>query len=279
VRGAGRGTGTGAGRGAARGAGRGTGREEGAAAAAAGRRPEPGHERDAAAAAGAGGPGPGARSAPPWRGRAWQTQSLLLAYPDQDFHRLLPLARRAAATLPEPAVRRPLLDFLDHAERTPADDLATDYVATFDHRKRCCLFLTYYAHGDTRKRGVALLRLKQTYAAAGWRLTGEELPDHLAVVLEFAAAAAAAGPSGTAEATTLLTDHRAGLELLRLALRDTGSPWAHVAASVSATLPPLTGDEATAVARLAAQGPPEEQVGLAPFAPPEFMPTPSGAPG
>ncbi|MFF4737038.1 hypothetical protein ACFY2W_14295 [Streptomyces sp. NPDC001262] len=37
--------------------------------------------------------------------------------------------------------------------------------------------------------------------------------------------------------------------------------------SVRATLPPLTGDEHTAVARLAAEGPPEEEVGLAPFAP------------
>jgi nitrate reductase molybdenum cofactor assembly chaperone NarJ/NarW len=41
---------------------------------------------------------------------------------------------------------------------------------------------------------------------------------------------------------------------------------------VSATLPPLGGREHDAVRRLAAQGPPEEEVGLAPFAPPEYMP-------
>ena len=35
---------------------------------------------------------------------------------------------------------------------------------------------------------MALLALKQTYAAAGLRLTDDELPDHLAVVLEYAAA-------------------------------------------------------------------------------------------
>jgi nitrate reductase delta subunit len=209
-------------------------------------------------------------AAAPHAPRAWQSQSLLLAYPDEQFQQHLPLTRRAAATLPDP-VARPLLSFTEHAERTPLPDLAADYVATFDHRRRCCPYLTYYAHGDTRKRGVALVRLKQTYARAGWRLTDDELPDHLAVVLEFAAMDPATGQR-------LLTEHRAGLELLRLALRDAESPWAHVLASVSATLPVLRGDEREAVGRLAAQGPPEEQVGLAPFAPPEYMPDPAGGP-
>ncbi|MEP7020029.1 MAG: nitrate reductase molybdenum cofactor assembly chaperone, partial [Pseudonocardiales bacterium] len=60
------------------------------------------------------------------------------------------------------------------------------------------------------------------------------------------------------------------------ALREENSPWTNVLESVCATLPELRGDELTAVARLAAEGPPEEQVGLAPFAPPEYMPEPAG---
>ncbi|MFF3941063.1 nitrate reductase molybdenum cofactor assembly chaperone [Streptomyces phaeofaciens] len=110
--------------------------------------------------------------------------------------------RGVAATQPRP-VGGPLLRFAERAGRTPLPELAADYVATFDHRKRCCLYLTYYAHGDTRKRGMALLRLKQTYAAAGRRLCDDELPDHLAVVLEFAATEPVAG-------ARLLTEHRAG---------------------------------------------------------------------
>jgi len=43
-------------------------------------------------------------------------------------------------------------------------------------------------------------------------------------------------------------------------------------------LPHLSDHVFHAVARLAAQGPPEEQVGLAPFAPPEYMPQPAGGP-
>ncbi|GGY97914.1 nitrate reductase molybdenum cofactor assembly chaperone [Streptomyces poonensis] len=203
---------------------------------------------------------------------AWQAQSLLLAYPDEQFPEYLTLALRVAATQPKP-VGDPLEAFAEHASRTPLPDLAAEYVATLDHRKRCCPYLTYYAHGDTRKRGIALLRLKQTYAEAGRRLSDDELPDHLAVVLEFAATDPPTGHR-------LLTEHRAGLELLRLALRDADSPWAHVLDSVSATLPALAGDERAAVARLAAQGPPEEQVGLDPYASPSspaspvFLPDP-----
>ncbi|GIF00090.1 nitrate reductase molybdenum cofactor assembly chaperone [Paractinoplanes rishiriensis] len=189
--------------------------------------------------------------------RAWQIQSLLIGYPDDSLCGKAGLLAEAAGTLPEP-VGGPLLRFLGHLATTPQSRLAEDYVATFDHRKRCCLFLTYYAHGDTRNRGMALLELKQRYAADGLILTGEELPDHLSVVLEYAAIAPPAGRE-------LLAEHRAGLELLRLALHDAPSPWAAVLDSIAATLPPLAGDQRTAVARLAAAGPPAEKVGLAPF--------------
>jgi nitrate reductase delta subunit len=191
---------------------------------------------------------------------AWQAQSLLLGYPDEELISRLGLLRRVATALGEP-VGAPLLRFLGHADQTPLTELAADYVATFDHRKRCCPYLTYYAHGDTRNRGMALLTLKQTYTAAGLKLVDDDLPDHLAVVLEYAATDPEAG-------LRLLVAHRAGLELLRLALHECDSPWASVLDSVSATLPSLGADEHLAVARLAAQGPPEEQVGLDPFVSP-----------
>jgi nitrate reductase molybdenum cofactor assembly chaperone NarJ/NarW len=201
---------------------------------------------------------------------AWQGQSLLLAYPDEQ---LLAHARLVRQVLPALAgdVAAPLHRFLSYVEASPLLALATSYVATLDNKKRCSLFLTYYAHGDTRNRGVALLRLKQTYQRAGFNLVDDELPDHLAVMLEFAAAIEPIA------GMRLLCRHRAGIELLRLALRAEHSPWVDVLESVSATLPELRGDEATAVARLAAEGPPEEQVGLSPFAPPEYMPEPAGA--
>ena len=153
-----------------------------------------------------------------------------------------------------------------HLETTPLQELQEDYVETFDNRRRCNLFLTYFAHGDTRKRGMALLRFKQTYLASGFELDDAELPDHLCVVLEYAATI------DQALGRQLMLDHRAGLELLRLSLRDLGSPWAPWSTRSCATLPPLRGDERDAVRRLAAEGPPEEEVGLAPFADPAVQP-------
>lgn len=198
------------------------------------------------------------------RTAAWQAQSLLLGYPEPELLERLPLLRRVAGELPE-KVGGPLIQVIDHLERTPLPELTADYVTTFDHRKRCCLYLTYYAYGDTRKRGMALLRFKHAYGQSGLKLDDGELPDHLSVVLEFAAT------GDPVAGRRLLLEYRAGLELLRLALRDGDSPWAAVLESVSLTLPELGGRDRDAVARLAAEGPPEEEVGLAPFAPPESI--------
>jgi nitrate reductase delta subunit len=198
----------------------------------------------------------------------WQSVSLLLDYPDEALLARAGLLRSAAAQVP-PAVGDLLRSFLDHLETTPLTQLQAEYVETFDTRRRCNLFLTYFAHGDTRKRGMALLRFKQVYLGAGFELGEAELPDHLCVVLEFAATGDQSLGRG------LMLDHRAGLELLRLSLRDLGSPWGPLVDAVTSTLPPLQGDERDAVRRLAAEGPPEEEVGLAPFASPTFSPSSS----
>jgi nitrate reductase delta subunit len=84
------------------------------------------------------------------------------------------------------------------------------------------------------------------------------------VVLEFAATVDPDAGRG------LLLDHRAGLEVLRLSLRDLGSPYAAVLEAVCSTLPALRGEEWEAVRRLAAEGPPEEEVGLTPYGTPAF---------
>jgi nitrate reductase delta subunit len=203
---------------------------------------------------------------------AWQCASLLLDYPDEELLDRLPLVRQAALGLPS-ELGEPLRELAAHLAATPLPEVQAAYVETFDSRRRNCLFLTYFAHGDTRKRGLALLRFKQTYAASGFALTDSELPDHLCVVLEYAAT------GDLDQGRGLLLDHRAGLELLRMSLRDNGSPWAGAVEAVTSTLPPLRGDEVDAVRRLAAEGPPEEEVGLTPYATPGFDPGPAAPTG
>ena len=122
---------------------------------------------------------------------AWQSASLLLGYPDDELLGRLDLVLRAARALPG-SVGEPLRATAVRLGDAALTELQADYVETFDTRRRHNLFLTYFAHGDTRKRGVALLRFKQTYLRSGFVLdasgdAGGELPDHLCVVLEYAA--------------------------------------------------------------------------------------------
>jgi nitrate reductase delta subunit len=199
---------------------------------------------------------------------AWQAASLLLDYPDGVLLDRLDLIEEAAGRLPV-HVGGPLQACVARLREAPLTELEEDYVETFDNRRRHNLFLTYFAHGDTRKRGMALLRFKQTYLASGLELTDTELPDHLCVVLEYAATV------DHEQGRRLVLDHRAGLELLRISLTEAGSRWAGAVEAVTATLPPLKGDEWDAVRRLAAEGPPEEEVGLTPYATPAFDPGPA----
>ena len=197
------------------------------------------------------------------RARALQAASLCLDYPDQALLDIAPLLAEAASVLP-PSAGRPLGRFVAHLLGTPLPQLARDYVDTFDLRRRCCLYLTYYSHGDTRKRGMALLRFTHAYRQAGLALAGGELPDHLGVVCAVAARAPEAG-------LPLLHDHRAAVELLALALQDAHSPYAEVLDTIRAVLPEPAPEDLDLALQLAAAGPPSEEVGLEPFAPPEYM--------
>ena len=186
---------------------------------------------------------------------AWQVVSLLLEYPTEELLGRRPLLADAVSGLPAP-VREPVAQFLTTLETAPLGQLQRDYVETFDVTRRCCLYLTYFAHGDTRKRGLALVQFKQAYRKAGVEFEAAELPDHLSVVLEF-------GASYDAEtAWRLLNDHRAGIEMLRIALAEKGSPWHDLMLALGATLPELKGEDEDKMLALIAQGPPAEEVGL-----------------
>jgi nitrate reductase delta subunit len=184
--------------------------------------------------------------------------SLLLQYPDAELLAARQELADAARTLPRSAARTSLVAFTTWYAAADPMELAAGYVETFDLREASGLYLTYYLHGDTRRRGMALLMLKQRYRAAGLEPPAGELPDYLPVVCEFAARA---GP-GAGEAP--LRQHRQGLELIREALRVRGSRYALVLDALCGTLPALTAAQADSVAGLAADGPPAERVGLAP---------------
>jgi len=195
--------------------------------------------------------------------RAMRVASLALGYPDDDWHGQLPLLDAAAGSLTGPAAAA-MRRFLGDVRDTGPSVLQQRYVDTFDLRRRCCPYLTYYSSGDTRKRGMALLQFTAAYRIAGFELAAGELPDHIAVLCEFTAAAPDQGRA-------LFRRHRAGLELLRTALDDAGAPWLHVIDLIRAVLPEAAPRDLQRALELASSGPPAEEVGLEPFAPPEYM--------
>jgi nitrate reductase delta subunit len=190
-----------------------------------------------------------------------QAASVCLQYPDDTVLPMLPLVRRAVDQLQPGIPRERLTAFLDAAGATPPTRMAEHYVEVFDTRRRCCLYLTWWSDGETRRRGAALAALKARYRTAGVELDTTELPDFLPAVLEFAATA------DLAAGLQLLQEHRAGLELLRLALLEAATFYAGPVEAVCALLPGPSPADVAAAKALARTGPPREQVGLelAPF--------------
>ncbi len=189
----------------------------------------------------------------------WQSASLLLAYPDDQQSQRLDTVENALAEI-DPQVAEPLLAAVAHLRGLALIDASVQYAEVFDWKRSRTMFLTYYTAGDTRNRGMALLAFSDMYRAAGVVPPARELPDHLAVLLEFAA---------TIDETSgyeQLCRHRTPIDLLQDGLRRVSPSYAGVIAAVSKTLPEATDADLKEARRLAMAGPPIESVGLEPFA-------------
>jgi len=182
----------------------------------------------------------------------------LLWYPDEQLDARLDEIEAVCALAPA-QVGVPLLAFVSHLRSADRTTLQRHYVDTFDTKRKACPYLTYWTDGDTRNRGLAILRFKQAYLQHGFELSDAELPDHLSVVLEFAAC----GDRLTGDA--LLVEHRVSIGLLRESLAALKSPYVDVVDAVLATLPAMTDEIRERMATLARMGVPQESVGLSPF--------------
>lgn len=189
--------------------------------------------------------------------------SVLLSYPADSYADDLAAVARATGTLPDGPARARLEEVAAWLGGLSAMAAAATYVETFDLRRGTCLHLTYYRHGDTRERGMALAALVDAFRAAGYGTVPGELPDYLPALLELAAVA----PAGAA----VLGEQRMALDVLRLALEKAESRYAGVVTAVCAALPGPSRTDREALRRYRALGPPSERVGLEPFAPPEVL--------
>ena len=94
------------------------------------------------------------------------------------------------------------------------------YVGLFDRSRGLSLHLFEHIHGESRDRGQAMVNLAEHYAARGYVIDGNELPDYLPLFLEFLSLAE------PAEAADLLADVAHILAAIRIRLERRGSDYA-----------------------------------------------------
>ena len=117
------------------------------------------------------------------RPQIYQLLSDLLDYPSPDLMQsALECARLLASESPDAAGQ--IEKFMALAEETPPGRLEEIYTATFDVNPTCTIYTGYQLFGESYKRGEFMVRLRQKYRQ--WDFSeGNELPDHLAVLLRF----------------------------------------------------------------------------------------------
>ena len=117
--------------------------------------------------------------------RAFGLFAGMLEYPGPDLparvDECLPLVSEAS-----PGAAERLDKFRAFVGDTPADLLEELYTGTFDLQMVSYPYVGYQLFGESYKRGAFMVGLKEQYRGVGLS-EGNELPDHLAVVLRFLA--------------------------------------------------------------------------------------------
>ena len=109
----------------------------------------------------------------------------LLEYPSPDFDTQLRDAQEALTEISAPAAAELQL-FHDVISEWGAEKLEEAYTRAFDVAPQCIPYLSVFLFGqESFKRAELMAGLKERYAATGCDC-GNELPDHIAVVLRFA---------------------------------------------------------------------------------------------
>ncbi len=194
----------------------------------------------------------------------------LLGYPRPELREALPeiaaaISRSALIAPGDRAAVLGLVELLGGSDPLWAEER---YVELFDRGRATSLHLFEHVHGDARDRGAAMVELKAVYEAAGFRLTANELPDYLPVVLEYLSC------RSLAEARDMLGDCAHILRALGEALLQRGSPYG----AVLQALLRLVG-EAGLDTKAAPKAAEPEDLDRDWFEEPAFAPRPAGGSG
>ena len=110
----------------------------------------------------------------------------LLWYPES-LDESLKSCKTVASSLRARGVDFPAAGFEAFLQGSTLYGLQEDYVLNFDFNPKGCLYLGHHLHGDNQKKGPFMIAIKQEFGRHDFIQEGNELPDHLAVLLGFLA--------------------------------------------------------------------------------------------
>ena len=155
----------------------------------------------------------------------------MLDYPE-GTERLLADYDNVRTILQTKKIESPLEPFGRIVETSALARFQEEYVATFDFNPAVALYLGHHLFGDNQKKGTYLVRVKQEFGRCGFTPSGNELPDHLPLLLEFLAYLARNGKDGVRR-SFLSECVVPGVERLVAAFSARGdSPWKPVVEAV-----------------------------------------------
>jgi len=164
------------------------------------------------------------------RGEAMSLLATLLEYPRASFFDDLDqAAERLEKSSPHAASK--VRDFSSRLADCSVSDLEELFTRTFDMAPILCPYVTAHIYGDENfDRGRLMSALSSKFEEKGFS-PGNELPDHLAVILRFA-------PYLSSEELTELNDYclRQPLTEMHRTLSDAGSPYAHVLEAIQSVI-------------------------------------------
>jgi len=118
---------------------------------------------------------------------ALKALAALLTYPEAGLKASLPEIGAVLAAdrrMPE-TNRAELANLIAEMQANDLMDAQERYVGLFDRSPSLSLHLFEHVHGDSRDRGMAMVRLVEMYREHGLEIEARELPDYLPLFLEY----------------------------------------------------------------------------------------------
>ena len=110
----------------------------------------------------------------------------LLCYPE-DKTALLESCDRISHHFRESGLESPAATFGAFLKDSTLSEMQEDYVVSIDFNPKGSLYLGHHLHGDDQKKGAFMIDIRQEFGRHEFNPEGNELPDHLAVLLGFLA--------------------------------------------------------------------------------------------